>query len=175
MKRITREKDARDLALGVVEAQIQQLEKLRELAMTDEMLGIANAIFKAMASDHCATPSLGDKCFQFNVYMTGLNRWTDPKLTDLLDDLRALGPNDQSIKEFRDSHNNDYHFCWRFQDDYCVLVTVMAYENAATSECRRVQVGVKMVEQPVYRYDCVVPEGNGGELPKPILALEDML
>lgn len=175
MRRIGKILDARDLGLQIINEQMKHLLKMREVANTDEFLAIANEMEAISRNGHSAgggTPCLGDKVFTFSYYMSGLERWTDERYTGAVFALKQLLPDEEKMNEFKDMYNRDHVFTWEFEDDYKIMAYLYCYEKSDTAECRKVQVGVKMVEQPIYRYDCVVPEGNAGELPAPILSLE---
>jgi len=171
MKRIGKEPTPTDLGLKMLNERIAALTELKTLCDTDEFRAIAT-ILHQHGGEWFSTPSIGDKEFYWNPYLTGLERWHDPKLTTLLDALINLEPDEQDMKEFKESYNRDYKLVWKFEDGYSLRVSICAYEKSDTAECRKIQVGTKMVEQPIYRYDCVAPEGNSGELPPPVIKLD---
>ena len=104
-----------------------------------------------------ATFSLSDG--DVNVAFTG----DGPKLTEVWKALRAAGyqPNNRPKKG-----ESTFYSHW-FQEGYSTV-----WMNFSSSVCRRVQVGTKMVEQPIYEVQC-------GELPeievndKPVVVVED--
>lgn len=174
-RRIGKVRDARDLGLKLIDDRLRQLAKLQEVARTDEFLAIANLMEQISVncgSSGGGTPSLGEQHFEFSVYLSSLDRWTDERYTGAVFSLGQLEPDDSSMNEYKDAYNRDHYFTWKFEEGYEIRAKLYCYEKKETSECRRVQVGVKMVEQPIYKYDCVVPEGSAGELPPPVLNLE---
>ena len=170
MKRVGREPSPTDMGLKMLNERIKALEELKTLCDTDEFRSIANLV--EQHSTGYGTPDIVDKGFKWSPYMSQLNRWTDERLCLFVDAMTALSPDKQEMKESKDYFNRDYIFTWEFEDDHSLVVALYAYEKSETSECRKIQVGTKMVEQAIYRYDCVAPEGNSGELPAPILAID---
>ena len=174
-KRVSqREARPSDQALELVDNRIAALEKLKTVIVTNEYNAIANAIF-AVDRSTAQHPSLDAEYSRvaFHVYMSGLKRWEDPKMIDFINSMTAIRPDAMDMSENKDYFSRDYKFTWKFRGGLSIEVNLNAYEDKETSECRRVQIGTKTVEQPVYRYDCVVPAGEvNDKLPAPVLALD---
>jgi hypothetical protein len=173
-KRLPRDPRPGDLAMELIDKRVENLNKIRSILVTDEYNAIANGIF-AVDKSSAQNPSIeGDYLrVTFHVYMSGLNRWEDPRMIDFINAMTAIRPDEMNLSENKDYHNRDYKFTWKFQGGLSIEVNLNAYEDKATSECRRVQVGTKTVEQPVYRYDCVTPADQVlDKLPAPVLAID---
>lgn len=173
MKRIGREPSPTDLGYKIIDDEIKNLMALRELADTDEFRAVANIL--AAKSTYDATPTHGDKSWNFSCYFSGLTSWSDVTLTNIAGDLAKLGPDESSMKEYPNENNNDYIFQWKFEDEYVIEVRLVAYLSAnAPGACRRIQIGTKMVEQPIYRNECAPPAElvPDAALPAPVLNLE---
>lgn len=173
MKRLGKEPSPTDLGLKMLNDRIKVLEELKSLCNTDEFRDIANTVHQFCPG--YAEPFIGEKCFYWDPYLVNLNRWTDPRLVDFQTMLNSLSPDDQEVKEYPESYNKDFILTWKFENDFQLQVRIRAYEKSETAECRKVQIGTKMVEQPIYRYDCVTPEGNSGELPPPAPVIDNKL
>lgn len=173
-KRIARDPRPGDLAMEIIDKRIENLNLCRSILVTDEYNAIANIIF-AYDKSAAQHPSIDGESTRvsFNVYLSGLKRWEDPRLVDFCNAMKRIAYDDIEMSENKDYYNRDYKWTWKFKGGLRLEVSLNAYEDKDTSECRRVQVGTKTVEQPIYRYDCVVPAGEvSDKLPAPVLALD---
>lgn len=175
IKRIGREPSPTDLGYKLIDAQIKRLIALRELADTDEFRGVANAIAATDAYE-AANPRIntGDNpSWAFSTYPSGLQDWRDEKLVMLVTALTALDPDSIEPRDYPDSNNKDWTFEWKFEDGYSIRVHVYAYLSAnAPGACRRIQIGTKMVEQPIYRNECAPVFEDHDKLPPPVIAID---
>lgn len=173
-RRVSKDPKPSDLALALIEKRIVELNRLRSIVVTDEYNQLANLVFPH--SEHAAAnPEMDGQYARvtFNVYLSGLTRWTDPKLTSLLDAIQKMDPDHCELSENKDYYNKDYTYDWKFQDGLTLRLRINAYENKDTSDYRKVQVGVKTVEQPVYRVEEVIDaEDATRKLSAPTLAIE---
>ncbi len=161
---------------------IALLERLASMPLYVELANVAhgiNSYFETASVGTAYEPSLS-----FYLYLSQLNRWTDPKYVQAINDVQnAVAAFDYARKdtEHKDSHNRGHK--WTIQiptgdetfPTVRLEVSLDCYENKETSECRRIQVGTRMVEEPIYRTDCVAPEAHSGELPAPVIALEGLV
>lgn len=175
-RRVKKNPSPGDLALKRIADQeaaaLASFALLRTLVVTPEFNGISNLIASHFSVSDASEPTLGTAEIGFYLYRSNLNRWTDPRLTDFVAAIEALEPDASKMTENKDYFSRDYNWSWGFDRGLKLQVHLSAYENKDTSECRRVQIGTKTVEQPVYRYDCVVPEGTAGDLPPPAPVLD---
>lgn len=183
-QRIGVEPDARTPMLLDLAKRARKLAITERLASTPEYLALANVCHGINSYVDTASPDMdnyGEPCLRFYVYLSDLNRWTDPRYTQAVGDIQSACPfltPARKDSEDKDRLNRDHKWEWSFETgdvDYPVAkitVTLNAYESAETAECRRVQVGTRTIEEPIYRYDCVAPEGSAGELPAPVLNIE---
>lgn len=171
-RRVKRNPGPGDLALAqLAEKQatlIAQIAALRTVVVTPEFHAVANIIASRFSPTDASSPSYGDTTVSYWLYRSGYVRWEDPALLALIKDFEAIDPDHSTLKENRDYFSRDYEWEWHFAGDLKITVHLTAYENKDTSECRRVQVGTKVVETPVYKYDCVIPEGTT-PLPPPTI------
>lgn len=149
--RLVRELTPTDLAYQLIEARIARLNQIKELADTDLFRQLANFAFGA--NEH-SKPQIGDNEWQFHVYLSGLDSFKDPKLTDLLSNIFLLDPDEEKENDFASLHNKDYRFAWKFQDNLQIQFTIGAYVRQDSEGCKRVLVKTEMVERPIYRMDC---------------------
>jgi hypothetical protein len=156
-----------DIPLKAIAARIAQLNALKTLAVTQEFNDIANTI-ASHVSAYQAEPSLGDESLSFYTYQSDLHTFQDPKHTAYVAALNALGADDYTAKPVKDSFTINYTWTWNFGESLYIRVTLSASESEGTSACRKVQVGTKMIEQPIYSYDCAVDEGTT-PLPPPVI------
>lgn len=173
-KRIGREPSPTDLGFKLIAEAAASLAGLRDLADTDEFRTIANAIASVNVYDAEPTFNLGSKRWEFSSYQSGLQSWDELKLVTLLVALKGLDPDEEGLKEYPDSNNKDWEFTWKFEGDFSIRVQIMAYlSSTAPGACRRIQIGTKMVEQPIYRNECAPDFTDvSGALPAPVLNLE---
>lgn len=175
-KRVSR-RDPRpsDVGIALIDKRIQAFTRLKAVVVTDEYNKIANLVY-SLDPYQAQNPTMDADSARVEFYCShsGLNRWEDPRLVDFLVAVTKLDPDTQEMKEFKDYYNRDYKWSWKFQDGLEIRLNFGAYEKKETSECQRIQVGTKTVEQPIYRYDCVVPEGTKDldALPAPVLAID---
>lgn len=178
MRRIARNPTPTDLAHKIILEAAAKLQGLREIADTDEFRAIANAC--ESASSGSGTPSFSidyDKRWSFSVYLSDLHDWEEPRLETILRALEAADPDKTRIKDYPDANNKDHRYTWEYEGDFTIQVNVCAYLAAnAPGACRRIQVGTKMVEQPIYRNECAAPEAEAADakLPAPVLNLENL-
>lgn len=167
--------------LAALAQRVARLAILERVASTPAYVAIANAAHSvnsyvetaSVYADDCGEPGLS-----FYVYQSNLNRWTDPQYLDALALFGALAGSDYEVKENKDNLHRMHKWTWQFETGNpevptaYIRVQLDSYESKETAECRRVQVGTRTIEEPIYKYDCVAPEGNSGELPAPVLALD---
>ena len=184
-QRIGAAPDARTPMLMDLAKRQRALAILERLASMPLYCDVANAAHSI--NTYTETASVGtdyEPSLTFYLYLSQLNRWTDDRYVQalaLVEEAMAYHAPQRTDKEFPDSHNRSHRFAVTLPTGDADMPTVRlevvldCYENKETAECRRVQVGTRMVEEPIYRMDCVAPEGHAGELPAPVLALDGLL
>lgn len=177
VRRIARNPTPTDLAQKIIMEAAAKLQGLREIADTDEFRAVANACESASPGSGTPTFEIGyDKKWSFQVYLSDLQAWEDDKkLMTVLRALEAVDPDETQVKDFPDSNNRDHYYKWKYEGEFTIDVRVYAYlSKTAPGACRRIQVGTKMVETPIYRNECAAPEAEAGDakLPPPILQIE---
>jgi hypothetical protein len=180
-QRIGEAPDASIPMLAELAQRIERLQILERLASSPLYVAVANAAHAINSYSQTASinaeydaPALTWYCYQ-----SDLKRWDDPRYLDALASFGKLpGEAAYSVKENKDNLHRVHKWEWSFQTGNesnpvaIIRVQLDAYESAETAECRKVQVGTRTIEEPIYRYDCVAPEGNAGELPAPVIALD---
>jgi len=179
-QRIGEAPDARTPMLVELAQRAARIAILERLASSPAYLTLANIAHGINTYTETASINADwqEPSLAFYLYLGDLNRWSDPRYAQAVNDienaLSKLVP-ERKDTESRENLSRSHKWEWRFETGdatYPVAilrVTLDAYENKDTAECRRVQVGTKTIEQPIYRYDCVTPEGNAGELPPPVI------
>lgn len=186
-QRIGQEPDARTPMLLDLAKRAERLAITERLASSPEYVQVANAAHAINSYTETASPNMdnyGEPRLSFFLYLSNLNRWDDPKYLDAINALETACP--RLVPERKDTEDKDrlyrsHKWTWAFETGNAempvahITVSLDAYEDAKTAECRRVQVGTRTIEEPIYRYDCVAPEGTAGELPAPVIALEGLV
>jgi len=159
-----------DPTLDKIQHRIAQLNLLKTLAVTQEYNDIANAIVTHTGSPYQADPSLNDTSLSFYTYMSELQTFADPKYTIFVGAMTALSPDETApMKENKASFSRDHRWTWNFGNDLYITVQLNAAESEGTSSCRKVQVGTKTIEQPIYSYDCAMEAEPSGLIPAPVI------
>ncbi len=183
-QRIGQEPDARTPMLLELAQRMQRMAILERLASSPAYLKLANVAHAV--NSYTSTASINDSyepSLAFYLYQNNLNRWTDAKYVGTMDAIQNALPMmpERKDTERLESLNRSHTWTWSFEtgDSEHPVATLKihldAYECAETAECRKIQVGTKLVETPIYKYDCVAPEGNAGALPAPVLELENLI
>jgi hypothetical protein len=170
--------DARTPMLLELGARIEKLAILERLASTPAYLALANIAHGINSYTETASVNAeySEPALTFYLYQSNLQRWSDPKYAQAINDIQfAIAKHEPERKdtENKDNLHRAHVWTWSFETgnpfypEALIKVQLDAYESKDTAECRRVQVGTKTIEEPIYRYDCVAPEGNAGELPAP--------
>jgi hypothetical protein len=156
-----------DIPLAAIAARIAQLNALKTLAVTQEFNDIANTI-ATHVSAYQAEPSLGDESLTFYTYQSNLHTFADPKHTAYVAALNALGADEATQKPRKESFSIEYTWTWNFGESLYIKVHLSASESEGTASCRKVQTGTRIIEQPIYSYDCAV-DAEGTPLPPPVI------
>lgn len=178
MKRLNREITPTDLGYKKIDEITAKLAALREVANTDEFRAIANLL----ESDHAGngTPDIdtyGYDKWTFSAWLSSLGSYSDPRVIALKDALTNLDPDECQDFKYENANNWDFHYIFKFEKDVQIKVTLNCYLDANSPHaCRKIQVGTEMKEVPVYKNVCsAIDEAAAGELPAPVLNLENLV
>lgn len=162
-----------DLGMALLNKQISELQALRAIVLTNEYNDIANAVFP-VSEYTAANPSFSGeyKYISWGLHMSELCRFTDPKLTAVIDAMEAIHPDESKMKEYTQSFNRDYSWTWKFEDGYELRVSLSAYESKETSDYVRVQTGTRTKEEPVFEVVAVTDAAEvSAKLGAPVLQI----
>jgi hypothetical protein len=168
-QRVKRDPRPSDLAQAQINERIAQYDALRPVVNTDEFNQIANLIANLFGEYEAKAFSLSPEYKQvsFYTYKSNFTRWTDLNYLAITSAFDQLDPDGSAMTESRDRHTHEHTYKWDFENGFSIKVQFSASENKDTSECRQVQIGTRVVEEPIYKYDCVMEMPTSGDLPPP--------